>query len=206
MDYRLILDNAPLPILVIQDERVVYCNASGFEILRYAGYDVDEHTIGEFDLTQIMPETERQEASNSLAALLQGDGPLRNIPRTLTDAKGQPIQTLTSASLVQWEGRPAVEVSYIIVGLYPQDRAQDATLPSSQRSASLRDARASAFTTLTSQETRVSVLIAEGLKTADIAQRLGIRDSTLRGYIKNVYRKLGVHSRAELVRRLLGHR
>jgi PAS domain S-box-containing protein len=215
MDYRAILDNAPVPILVIQDARVVYCNASGYEVFRYCGYDVDESSIGDFDFMAMVPEAERAEAQQSIAKLLAGQSAIRNIPRTLQDTDGNPIQTLTSASIVSWKGRPAYQVSYLIVGLYPVLRempplrhgAVSAPTPTpTPTTPSLRDARQQAIEPLTPQERRIALAIADGQSTAQIRQRLSIRDSTLRGYIKSVYRKLGVHSRTELVRLLLGHR
>ena len=209
MDYRAILNNAPVPILVIQDARVVYCNTSGYEVFRYCGYDVDASSIAEFDFMVMVPEAERAEAQHSIAKLLAGQGAIRNVPRTLLDVEGNPIQTLTSASIVRWKGRLAYQVSYIIVGLYPVLREmlplRDGALPA-PTPMSLRDARQQAIEPLTPQERRVALAIADGQTTAQIRQRLSIRDSTLRGYIKSVYRKLGVHSRTELVRLLLGHR
>lgn len=210
MDYRTILDNAPVPILVVQDGRVVYCNASGLEVFQYCGYDVDESSVGEFDFMAMLPPEELLATQESIAAMITGGGPLRNIPRTLLDARGRPVQTLTSASLIAWEGKPAYELSYIIVGLYPvaQSLVRDrpTAAPDDAPAPSLRDARTAAFDPLTPQESKVAFLIAEGHTTAQIAAELEIRDSTLRGYIKSIYRKLEVHSRTELVRLLLGHR
>jgi DNA-binding NarL/FixJ family response regulator len=43
----------------------------------------------------------------------------------------------------------------------------------------------------------VLTLIARGLRNAEVAETLGLADSTIAGYIKSVYRKLGISSRAE---------
>jgi DNA-binding NarL/FixJ family response regulator len=51
--------------------------------------------------------------------------------------------------------------------------------------------------TLTSREIDVLTLIARGLRNAEVAETLGLADSTIAGYIKSVYRKLGISSRAE---------
>ncbi|MGE0729733.1 MAG: LuxR C-terminal-related transcriptional regulator [Acidimicrobiia bacterium] len=52
----------------------------------------------------------------------------------------------------------------------------------------------SSFLTLREQE--VLQALVDGESTSGIAQRLGVRPSTLRGYIQRVLMKLGVHSRA----------
>lgn len=50
---------------------------------------------------------------------------------------------------------------------------------------------------LTERESQVLGLIARGLRNAEVAADLGIAESTVAGYIKIVYRKLGIGSRAE---------
>lgn len=50
---------------------------------------------------------------------------------------------------------------------------------------------------LTDRETQVLALIARGLRNAEVAAQLGIAETTVAGYIKIVYRKLGIGSRAE---------
>ncbi|MFN4057888.1 MAG: response regulator [Roseinatronobacter sp.] len=50
---------------------------------------------------------------------------------------------------------------------------------------------------LTARETSVLGLIGRGLRNTEVAQELGLAESTVAGYIKEVYRKLGISSRAE---------
>ncbi|WGW02921.1 response regulator transcription factor [Tropicibacter oceani] len=50
---------------------------------------------------------------------------------------------------------------------------------------------------LTERETEVLGLIARGLRNAEVANTLGIAETTVASYIKIVYRKLGISSRAE---------
>ena len=54
------------------------------------------------------------------------------------------------------------------------------------------------FEALTPRERRVLALAAEGLTTAQIADRLGIRPSTAAGHLGGIYRKLRMQSRADL--------
>lgn len=52
---------------------------------------------------------------------------------------------------------------------------------------------------LTSRETRILELAADGMKTEKIADHLSISIQTVRNHFKNIYPKLNVHSRAEAV-------
>jgi DNA-binding NarL/FixJ family response regulator len=50
---------------------------------------------------------------------------------------------------------------------------------------------------LTQRETVVLKLIARGLRNCEVADELDLAESTIAGYIKGIYRKLGISSRAE---------
>lgn len=50
---------------------------------------------------------------------------------------------------------------------------------------------------LTQREGQVLALIARGLRNSEVATQLGIAETTVAGYIKIIYRKLGIGSRAE---------
>ena len=50
---------------------------------------------------------------------------------------------------------------------------------------------------LTRRETEVLALIGRGLRNAEVAAELGLAETTVTGYIKDIYRKLGISSRAE---------
>ena len=50
---------------------------------------------------------------------------------------------------------------------------------------------------LTGRETQVLSLIARGMRNSEVASSLSIAPSTVASYIKSVYRKLGISSRAE---------
>jgi DNA-binding NarL/FixJ family response regulator len=55
---------------------------------------------------------------------------------------------------------------------------------------------------LTSSEQRVAELVADGLSNKEIAAALVVTPRTVEAHLTRVYAKLGVRSRAELVRRL----
>lgn len=50
---------------------------------------------------------------------------------------------------------------------------------------------------LTAREREVLVLIAQGMSVIDVAARLTLSQHTVRGYVKEIYRKLDISSRAE---------
>lgn len=50
---------------------------------------------------------------------------------------------------------------------------------------------------LTPRQVEVLGLVARGLRVAEVAQVLGLSDQTVAGYVKDIYRKLDISSRAE---------
>ena len=52
---------------------------------------------------------------------------------------------------------------------------------------------------LTARETEVLALLARGRTIGYVADELVIAQNTAKGYVKNVYAKLGIHSRQELI-------
>lgn len=50
---------------------------------------------------------------------------------------------------------------------------------------------------LTPRETEILGLVAKGLRNREVASHLGITEATVASYLKDVYRKLGISSRAE---------
>ena len=52
---------------------------------------------------------------------------------------------------------------------------------------------------LTNRERQVFDLLAEGLKTEDIAEKLSITKNTVKYFTKRIYKKLGVKSKPELI-------
>ena len=52
---------------------------------------------------------------------------------------------------------------------------------------------------LTPRETDVALLLSEGRSTPYAAESLGLTENTVRGYTKQVYEKLGVHSKQQLI-------
>jgi DNA-binding NarL/FixJ family response regulator len=63
----------------------------------------------------------------------------------------------------------------------------------------IRAASSPGMSLLSVRETEVANLVAEGLPNKEIALRLGITDHTVSNYLFNIYNKLGISSRVELV-------
>lgn len=50
---------------------------------------------------------------------------------------------------------------------------------------------------LTARETDVLTMVSKGFRNAEVAQALGLAESTIATHVKSIYRKLGISSRAE---------
>jgi len=61
------------------------------------------------------------------------------------------------------------------------------------------------FNKLTLREEQVLYLTAEGLRSSDIAERLGISARTVEAHRNNLMKKLGLHNKAELIRYSMEH-
>lgn len=60
-----------------------------------------------------------------------------------------------------------------------------------------------ALTQLTIRQREIASLLSEtGLSYKQVASKLAISEGTMRKHVENVYRRIGVHSRAELMVRL----
>jgi len=58
---------------------------------------------------------------------------------------------------------------------------------------------------LTQREREVALLVADGLRSREVAERLGIASQTVKSHLKTIFDKLGVRNRVELARRLESH-
>ncbi len=58
---------------------------------------------------------------------------------------------------------------------------------------------------LTQREREVAFLVADGLRSREVAERLGIASQTVKSHLKTIFDKIGVRNRVELARRLVQH-
>jgi len=98
-------------------------------------------------------------------------------------------------------------------GWLPENADSDAVLaalaasPTETRSSLgvLRPDDVALLQTLTKRERRVLVLLGQGLDFREIAGGLSISEHTMRTHLQNLYRKLNVHSRLEIIRLAAQH-
>jgi len=78
-------------------------------------------------------------------------------------------------------------------------------LPESVQLGAAEPAPASPADGLTQREREVALLVADGLRSREVAERLGIASQTVKSHLKTIFDKLGVRNRVELARRLVQH-
>lgn len=81
----------------------------------------------------------------------------------------------------------------------PAESQDPEHLDAAARLAGLRASKAQERFGLTNRETEVLALLAEGRSASYIAEELVLSDNTVRGYVKNVYQKMDVHSKQDLI-------
>lgn len=206
MQHKAILDSSPLPVYVHQDGRIVYANPATIRLCRRLGYDLDEQALMSMDLWRFAAPEERGIGRQNEQRILDSGEPQFNVPRTMLDAAGNRVQALGSVTRVTWKGRPALEVSMVVIEPARSGRSRGARPRKARRLAEPERApiRHAALMKLTPAERRIVFHLAEGFDTVNILSRLGIKESTFRSHLRSIYRKLGVRSRTGLVRLALG--
>lgn len=201
MDHQAILENAPLPILIVQDLKIVYANQAFFDATSHYGYNFTAESVQGLPLMQLVAPEERDASRENIGRMLDDAKKVhRNVPRKLIDAQGGKHSALISTSRIEWHGAPALVASFVILGLdFPSDE-----YPALNGAKTSVDQRTSALQKLTSREQQVAHLVASGYATDNIAALLGVEESTVRSHIKSIFKKTSTRSRIELTRLLLG--
>jgi DNA-binding NarL/FixJ family response regulator len=99
--------------------------------------------------------------------------------------KGHSVDELATYLKNALEGRPALSpsIAQSILGYFRQENSFQTALPTKE--------------TLTIREIEILRLIAKGHEVKNVSEALNISKHTVSVHIKNIYRKLGVHNRAE---------
>lgn len=141
--------------------------------------------LGERVVRAVAPE-DLHLARMSLAKKLIGEVTSTEFNLTLLDKNGDRFRArITSVPLVQ-DG----EIVGVFGLAYPHVAFTDGV---EQRP------RPASAPELTARQHQALLLLAEGLGTADVAERLGVAEETARNHIRGVLRQLDVHSRLEAV-------
>lgn len=75
----------------------------------------------------------------------------------------------------------------------------------SEHTPGIRSQTLERLASLTKREQAVLRLVAQGVSTKDVADRLGISENTVRTHMQNLYAKLGMHSRLDATRFAIDH-
>jgi PAS domain S-box-containing protein len=156
-----------------------------FRWLNRGATDVVGDRVGEPFSAVIAPE-DLETACGHFARKVEGEADSTTYTMTLI-AKGGGRIAVRVSSAPLWENDEIVGVIGIawpvrVDGVDGACREQPATAP-----------------TLTARQQETLELLAEGLGTAEIAQRLGVADETARNHVRALLGALGVHSRLEAV-------
>lgn len=101
-----------------------------------------------------------------------------------------PQRQLTATELI-------AAVRLVIAGYAIMDRRNAGYLASAFTSRPDDDVEAHTAQALTRREQEITGLIAQGLSNTDIADILGIAHSTVKGHVKEIFRKLGLRNRVQ---------
>jgi PAS domain S-box-containing protein len=105
---------------------------------------------------------------------------------TIEDERPLAVHVLTESVSAKHLAGVAAEVTRRLTAATPERRADEAALRHINEA-------------LTHREIEVLRLLAAGVGTDDIAQRLSLSRSTVRNHVQNILPKLGVHTRVEAV-------
>jgi len=189
--YLTILQQCPVPVVVHQDGVLVFANRATYEVF---GFDPDRTAdgIGTVNVFDFVAEEERDDARANQERMLATGETQRNVQRVVLDRSGKRHLALCSGSVIAWRGRPALEVSVVLLDH-----------PSSEEP---RVQGTEVLKSLTERELQVALLVTRGKSTSNIAAALNITEWTVRTMLRAIYKKTGTHARIDLARLVMGFR
>jgi DNA-binding CsgD family transcriptional regulator len=136
-------------------------------------------------------------------------GGAAGLPVALLDAEGQFVQTTPAFARLFWPNAPPSTAFLAEDALRALHKSQRWPLPGGKHTLygepeetggfRLRIRTASALDTLTVRERQVATLFARGASYRAVAKKLGLAPATVRNHLQNLYGKLGVTQRSELL-------
>lgn len=180
-----------VPLLVVQDGVVVHASEAAQQALGV----VDGESLAGVELAALVHPADLGAVRLDLDLVLSTGRPLSGVTRHLIDVACRPLTAVQILTPLTWERRPAVGVSFV-VEREAREREDLADAPS----------RCAALLDLTKRQREIVLLLAQGYSPVNVAAQLGLTVATTRTHLKQIYRRLGVTSRTELVRLVFGAR
>jgi DNA-binding CsgD family transcriptional regulator len=189
MRLRTALERSRHPMLIADDQRRwVTGNAAACDLLGIAWRELPWHTIDDFTAPN-----ERKRLEEQWGAFLVSGGAEGWYQLYVPDRGPVPVEFSATANVL-----PARHLSVFI----PPDEASTAQT----KSAMAREATWAPVTVegsgrlqLSEREREVMTLVASGLQSGDIAERLFLSPETVKSHVHNALGKLGAHTRAHAV-------
>ena len=211
-DHRVLAQGLELALSLHGDIEVVGTAATAAEAVEKAAELLPAVVLMDFHL----PDATGAEAARRIKEATESNHPAQSIPAivilsgdTSDDAMLQAIEAGVSAyiSKTEFASQVAEAVRKAADGDMLVDRSTLMRLISHQKQkAQLEGDRTKLQRSLTQRELDVLRLMAEGLDSHQMAERLHISVTTVRGYVQAVIEKLGAHSRLEAVAVAGAHR
>lgn len=186
---RVAFERSRHPMLIADDQRRwVTGNAAACDLLGIARDEVPWHTMDDFT-----PQSERGKLKEQWEAFLANGAAEGWYQLYVPDRGSVPVEFSATANVL-----PARHLSVFI--------PSDETSAEQAKSASARQAswtpvmaESGGRLQLTDREREIMTLVASGLQSGDIAERLFISPETIKSHVHNAMGKLGAHTRAHAV-------
>lgn len=182
---RTALERSRHPMLIADDQRRwVTGNAAACDLLGIAWEEIPWRTMDDFT-----PPSERKRLEDQWGAFLASGGAEGWYQLYIPDRGEVPVEFSATANVL-----PARHLSVFI----PHDEASAVEQAKSASWAPVA-IEGSGRLQLTEREREVMTLVASGLQSGDIAERLFLSPETVKSHVHNALAKLGAHTRAHAV-------
>jgi DNA-binding CsgD family transcriptional regulator len=186
---RMVFEHSRNPMLIADDQRRwVTANQAACELLGIARDEIPWHTMDEFT-----PESDREWLEAQWEAFL-ANGAAEGLYQLYVPERGPvPVEFSATANVL-----PERHLSVFI----PPDELSTEQVQSAlsqQQPWAPTASRSSGKTQLTDREREIMTLVASGLQSGDIADRLYLSPETIKSHVHNAMGKLGAHTRAHAV-------
>ena len=202
--------------VVDASQRIILWNKAAEQIMKYTEAEVLNHNCYRIIAGRIHPEKLWCRAHCQVQSCLARGDLIENFDLLSSTNEGEPIWlNFTILAPVNGDGRFAVHILRDVtkvkktgvaldqflhalgVRSLPREKLQDDGIAARPSAAGALPS--DGISTLSAREVEVLKLLAEGLSTRSLAQRLSISQFTARNHIQNILVKLDLHSKAQAV-------